>query len=404
MSKQGLYIHVPFCKSRCIYCDFYSTTFGQDVQNGYMAALEREAMQRTDYLPSRTFDSVYIGGGTPSVLTPVNMKRLLDVVHREFNLVPGAEVTIELNPNDVTKEMADLLVWCGVNRVSMGVQSFDDRMLTFLRRRHNADQALRAVDTLTERGVTNISIDLIYGLPNQSIADWHNDLERAFDLPISHMSAYSLMFEEGTPLYKMREQRLVSEAPEEMSLEMFEELRQYACKKGFVHYEISNFALPGKQAFHNTGYWTGMHYLGLGPGAHSYNGTSRQYNAPDVRAYISAFASDSTVSCNVAESETLTLVQQQEEMLLTSLRTACGLNLPQFADRFGQEALRRVLKRALPYINRGQLTLLNQYAETFPCGGDTKMQAGEDLNRYLSLVLTTDGIFVSDDIISSLFE
>lgn len=399
METQGLYIHVPFCKSRCIYCDFYSTTCGEADKTNFVGALEAEAVERADFLPSTQMDTLYIGGGTPSSLGVEHLRAVLEMAGRLFSVAEGAEVTVELNPDDVTPRLAEMLLRQGVNRVSMGVQTFDDDKLRFLRRRHTARTAETAVFTLLDAGIDNVSIDLIYGLPGQTLGQWTADVERAFRLPVSHLSAYALMYEEGTRLYTLRETGAISEADEELSLEMFRTLMRLTGEAGFRHYEISNFAKPGRPARHNTGYWTGMRYLGLGPGAHSYNGRVRSFNAPDLGAYLRAGGRVTT--SGLLETEVLTDVQMREESLLTSLRTAAGLDLLDFASRFGRPALDCLLSRARPYINAGRLALLRSASDSFVA----PLPAPPDYPANPArLALTTDGIFVSDDIISSLFD
>ena len=379
MPTCGLYIHVPFCKSRCIYCDFYSTTCGADQRREYVEALMHEMQCRHDYLGATTLSSVYIGGGTPSTLSADELGRIFGAINRHWALVPDSEVTLEANPDDITADYARALAALPVNRVSMGVQTFNDESLRFLRRRHTAAQVYEAIDRLLAAGIDNLSIDLIYGLPGQTLEQWQQDLDKALALPVSHLSAYALIYEEGTALYRLREQGKVAEASDELSLRMFEMLMDKAAEAGFLHYEISNFALPHCEARHNSGYWSGMHYLGLGPAAHSYNGTGRQWNTPDLSAYLKA--GGDTATAGLITTETLTPRIRQEETLLTRLRTARGLDLAAFRRDFEQQALDALLARALPYINNGTLVLKGE-----------------------TLTLSRKGIFISDGIISSLFE
>ena len=411
MHRCGLYIHVPFCKSRCIYCDFYSTTCGYEKRKAYIEAVCQEITLRKEYLDSSVLSSVYIGGGTPSVLMAEELKTLFATVAEHWQLSPDAEVTLEANPDDATPDYAKALAALPINRVSMGVQTFNDDMLRFLHRRHTAEQARLAVDNLLSAGIDNISIDLIYGIPNQTIDQWQSDLEQALALPVTHLSAYSLTYEEGTQLHHLREQGKVSEVDEELSLQMYSLLMENAEVAGFRHYEISNFALPGYEARHNSGYWSGMHYLGLGPAAHSYNGTSRQWNSPDLQAYI--HAGGDTLGARLFSREEITKRMQLEETLLTHLRTAAGLNLTAFACDFGQEKLDALLARAKPYINNGTLVIKNQTDPplTPPMkGGEERSSFMGEWGGSLSMVngqwlcLTREGLFVSDDIISSLFE
>ena len=379
MPTCGLYIHVPFCKSRCIYCDFYSTTCGADQRREYVEALMHEMQCRHDYLGATTLSSVYIGGGTPSTLTADELGRIFGAINRHWTLAPSSEVTLEANPDDITADYARALAALPVNRVSMGVQTFNDESLRFLRRRHTAAQVHEAIDRLLAAGIDNLSIDLIYGLPGQTLEQWQQDLDKALALPVSHLSAYALIYEEGTALYRLREQGKVAEASDELSLQMFEMLMDKAAEAGFRHYEISNFALPHREARHNSGYWSGMHYLGLGPAAHSYDGASRQWNTPDLGAYLKA--DGDTATAGLITTEALTPRIRQEETLLTRLRTARGLDLAAFRRDFGQQALDALLARALPYINNGTLVLKGE-----------------------TLTLSRKGIFISDGIISSLFE
>ena len=387
MHRCGLYIHIPFCKSRCIYCDFYSTTCGSDIRKAYIEAACREITLRKEYLDQPVLSSVYIGGGTPSVLTAKELYIIFATVAEHWQLSPDAEATLEANPDDITPDYAKALAALPINRVSMGVQTFNDDILRFLHRRHTAKQVHQAMDSLLSAGISNISIDLIYGLPNQTIDLWQSDLDQALALPVSHLSAYSLTYEEGTPLFLLREQGKVREDDEELSLQMYSLLMEKAEAAGFHHYEISNFALPGYEARHNSGYWNGMHYLGIGPAAHSYNRTSRQWNSPDLQAYI--HAKGDTLAANLFTHEEITPKMQMEEMLLTRLRTAAGLDLEAFAHDFGQEKLDALLARANPYINNGQLKIVSR-------------QQATDNGQCLSL--TRKGLFISDDIISSLFE
>ena len=399
MRNPGLYIHIPFCKSRCIYCDFYSTTCGSEMRQAYVETLCREMELRRDYLNGDTLASVYMGGGTPSVLAPAELSRIFHAITRQWNLAPDAEVTLEANPDDITSAYAEALVSLPVNRVSMGVQTFSDGQLRFLRRRHTAAQAIKAIDTLIAAGIGNISIDLIYGLPGQTLEQWRQDVGKALTLPVSHLSAYALTYEDGTHLYRLREQGKIHEAEEELSLQMYSLLMEQAEKAGFLHYEISNFARPGREARHNSGYWSGMHYLGLGPAAHSYNGNSRQWNSPDLQAYIKA-AGD-VFAANIFSREELSPKMREEETLLTRLRTAGGLDLAAFARDFGQHARDTLLTRTVPYIDNGTLALCDTAPASFPVEPSSAPQ--EDFHPQI-LSLTRKGLFVSDNIISSLFE
>ena len=321
----GIYIHIPFCSSRCIYCDFFSTTQAGK-RAAYVDALCREIA--SDDLPATPADmrvrTIYIGGGTPSLLTADQLERILQAIHQRFDVAPDAEITLEMNPDDVShspfvirhsslvishssfpishssspsggSQGASSLVISHSsfpNRISLGIQSFHDPLLRFLRRRHDAETAINAVGQLQEAGIHNISIDLIYGLPGQTMELWQRDLDIAFSLGIQHLSAYALSYEEGTALWHMRQQGSICETDEETMVNMYELLCQRAQAAGFDHYEISNFALPGFQSRHNSSYWTGTPYLGFGPGAHSYDGLSTRWsNHPDLDTYLAYWGS-----------------------------------------------------------------------------------------------------------------
>lgn len=376
----GLYIHIPFCKRRCIYCDFYSTTFDAKVREHYIHALQNELTQRRHYLSGEPLQSIYIGGGTPSLLTPDELQNLFQAIGENYTILPDAEITLEANPDDLTEDFAHALRNLPVNRISLGVQSLNDHYLRLLRRRHDAAGARRAIELALE--VTpNVSIDLIYGLPGQTIHEWEVDLDAALTLSVTHLSAYALTYEEGTPLWRMFKEGRVNETDEEVSLQMFQTLMDRAEQTGWEHYEISNFARPGRRARHNSGYWQEMHYLGCGPAAHSYNGTSRQWNTPDVTAYIRARGD--VEGQRLYTREQLTDGMLCEETIMKRLRTSDGLNLKTFGLRFGQNRLCRLLRDAQPHLEAGRME-----------------RAG---NEHEILRLTRTGLFVADDIISDLF-
>ncbi len=377
----GLYVHIPFCASRCIYCDFYSTTRGEAERQRYVKALIAEMQARADEAPNRHLRTVYVGGGTPSTLSHAELSDLFAAIAENFVLDGDAEVTLEANPDDVTPQFAALLPRLGVNRVSLGIQTFNDDALRQLRRRHTAEQAVKAVERL-HHVVENISVDLIYGLPGQTLTDWQSQLERALTLPVSHLSAYALMYEEGTALTAMRDSGKVAEADEETSLSMFSCLMERTATAGFRHYEISNFARDGFASRHNSSYWSGMPYIGLGPGASSYDGKRmRRANSPSLSAYLAAFeATQFRTSADVpSEIENLTEAALLDEAVFTALRTASGLNLSQFRQRFGEASERRLLALARRHLE----------AERLERVGDV-------------LRLTRRGIFVSDDVMSDL--
>ena len=372
-SPTGLYIHVPFCEKRCVYCSFYSTVHGKEERDAFVRTLAKELAFRHNDAPIST---LYFGGGTPSQLDDEEMEAVFSAIHRHCVLSPHAEITFEANPDDISQQKVVHLRQLGVNRISLGVQSFDDRRLSFLNRRHTAQQALDAIDILRTKGIENISIDLIFGLPGQQLTDWNKELAQAFELPITHLSAYSLMYEKGTPLYYARERGAVKECDEETSLSMFQMLCTSAQCAGFEQYEISNFARPGYRSRHNSSYWHGIPYLGLGPGAHSYDGKNcRRVNDYSLRRYMEAERAK-TFADVPHTLEKLSADECYDELICTRLRTCEGLSLQEVP------ASRRsaLLRMARPHIDGGRLEL--------------------DADNHLRL--TASGIVVSDDVMSDL--
>ena len=372
-SPTGLYIHVPFCEKRCVYCSFYSTVHGKEERDAFVRTLAKELAFRHNGAPIST---LYFGGGTPSQLDDEEMEAVFSAIHRHCVLSPHAEITFEANPDDISQQKVAQLRQLGVNRISLGVQSFDDTHLSFLNRRHTAQQALDAIDILRTKGIENISIDLIFGLPGQQLTDWNKELAQAFELPITHLSAYSLMYEKGTPLYYARERGVVKECDEETSLSMFQMLCTSAQCAGFEQYEISNFARPGYRSRHNSSYWHAIPYLGLGPGAHSYDGKNcRRVNDYSLRRYMEAGRAK-TFADVPHTIEKLSADECYDELICTRLRTCEGLSLQEVP------ASRRnaLLRMARPHIDAGRLEL--------------------DADNHLRL--TASGIFVSDDVMSDL--
>lgn len=376
MTDAGMiYLHVPFCARRCIYCDFYSTTLSEEVRTQYVKAAQRELKERVSYLPSSHIRTIYLGGGTPSQLSTEEIASLLDCIRAYYNVASDAEITLECNPDDITQAFAQTIKKIGINRVSLGVQSFDDEILHLLNRRHDAREAEEAVKTLYENGLKNISIDLIYGLPRQDVASFSTDLKKAFSLPIKHLSSYALSVEKGTPLAKRIEEKALEVASEETFVTEYTLLMEQAEKHGFVHYEISNFALQGFESKHNSGYWDGTPYLGIGPGAHSFDGTNRRYNLPQLLDYIQ----QSEQGIFPHQTELLQDYERYNEWIFTSLRTSKGLSLQLTERRYGRKGLNYLLKNAQPHISSGRIIKEDNH-----------------------LKIARDSIMVSDDIISDL--
>lgn len=372
----GIYIHVPFCQSRCAYCDFYSTTLLAH-REAYVNTLCRELRHRLPELKGEPIKTIYFGGGTPSTLTIAELKRIQEsIFHLSSFHFQLEEITLEANPDDLTEEYVQGLRTLPINRVSLGIQSFHDRTLRLVGRRHTAQEAIDAVRRLQQAGLTNISIDLIYGLPGESIEDWTYSLDQAIALGVKHISAYHLTYEEGTRLWRMQEQGLVAPIDEEQSIQSFELLREKLLAAGYEHYEISNFALPGYHSLHNSSYWQGTAYVGVGPGAHSYDGRNRRWNLSNLNNYI-ATPQDEDVP---HEMEHLTTDERYDERIITELRTAQGINLTKLQADFGDSYHTHCLRCATPYIQRGQL------------------QHTEDNH----LRLTPESIFISDAVMRDL--
>lgn len=369
----GLYFHVPFCNSRCTYCDFYSTTQGEALRDRYVPAAVAELAARREEHQGHGIATVYLGGGTPSCLGGERIARLLEWVRGECDVKPEAEITVEANPDDITPQRVARWLSAGVNRVSLGVQTLDDEILKQLNRRHTAQQAVQAVQTLRAEGIGNISVDLIYGLPAQTLDGFRCDLQQMLSLPVSHLSAYSLMVEGETPLARRVRRGEVSVADEELSCAMFRCLIEETGRTDFEHYEISNFARPGFRSKHNSSYWNGTPYIGIGPGAHSFDGQNRRFNRPDLSAYL---RNPGEPPC---ETEHLTAGERANEQVMVSLRTREGIDLRDFALRHGETALQSIMTEAAPYLRQNLLQL-----------------SGERLS------LTREGIFVSDMVMSQL--
>lgn len=372
----GIYIHVPFCQSRCAYCDFYSTTLLAH-REAYVNTLCRELRHRLPELKGEPIKTIYFGGGTPSTLTIEELKRIQEsIFHLSSFHFQLEEITLEANPDDLTEEYVQGLRTLPINRVSLGIQSFHDRTLRLVGRRHTAQEAIDAVRRLQQAGLTNISIDLIYGLPGESIEDWTYSLDQAIALGVKHISAYHLTYEEGTRLWRMQEQGLVAPIDEEQSIQSFELLREKLLAAGYEHYEISNFALPGYHSLHNSSYWQGTAYVGIGPGAHSYDGRNRRWNLSNLNNYI-ATPQDEDVP---HEMEHLTTDERYDERIITELRRAQGIDLTKLQADFGDSYHTHCLRCATPYIQRGQL------------------QHTEDNH----LRLTPESIFISDAVMRDL--
>ena len=368
----GIYIHIPFCASRCIYCAFYSTT-SLDLRQQYVDAVCRESGVRRQETEVR---SIYLGGGTPSQLTIPQLRQIFDTLYKYNNVAEDAEITIEVNPDDVTEAFAENLRTLPVNRVSMGAQSFNDQRLRYLHRRHTATQVAEAVERLRAAGIRNISIDLMYGFPDETLNNWAYDIDAALALHVEHLSAYCLSIEEGTPLHRMMNGHNGYSHPcvlpdEETERAMYYLLKDRLESAGLEHYEISNFARPGFRSRHNSAYWNYTPYIGLGAAAHSFDGHTRSWNVADIHQYIKGIERGE----RLFDSETIEGDTRYNDLLTTALRTREGLDLNLLSDRQRDYCLRCARR----FIDDGLLSI-----------------------HLGHLALTRRGLFISDMIISSL--
>jgi oxygen-independent coproporphyrinogen-3 oxidase len=374
----GIYIHVPFCKKRCNYCDFYKTTNISFIDE-FIKSLSEEINIRKQYLDNTGFDrsieTLYFGGGTPSVLSIQNFEKIIEQLYSTFTISERAEITVEVNPDDVDFEYIKALQQLGVNRLSMGVQSFSDKYLQLMNRRHTGKQALQSIETAIQAGISNLSIDLIYGLPEMTTAVWEQTLETALLLPVKHLSAYHLIYEEGTIFHDWLGEKKLREIDEDLSWEQFQMLHKMSISKGFEHYEISNLAKPGFYSGHNSNYWQGIPYFGAGPSAHSFNGHSRQWNIADLRQYMKQILSNQPAW----QTEQLTPENKLNEYIMIRLRTKKGVDLNYMKQTFGKQKL-------------------DSFLHKFHGKIDSKNAKIEGNRAFLTL----NGWFISDKIIGEL--
>ncbi|MCL6447018.1 MAG: radical SAM family heme chaperone HemW [Armatimonadetes bacterium] len=359
----GLYIHVPFCLKKCNYCDFISYPYNEKDADAYLNALIKEMELVSASLPpeAKEVETIYLGGGTPTCLPAPALAAILGSCRRCFFVLPGAEITVEANPGTVDGVKLAALREAGVNRLSLGVQAVQERLLKFLGRMHTFEQAREAVRMAREAGFANLNLDLIFGIPGQTPADWEECLKRILDLRPSHVSTYGLQLEEGTPLWRDVQAGKVAPVDEEAELAMFELAIEILTAAGLIHYEISNFAVPAGRCRHNLRYWRNLPYLGLGPAAHSFSGSCRFSNETSLEKYVVRLKAG---ELPVAGREKLTRQTLLAETVFLGLRLREGLDLKAFADRFGQAVeevyrveLDRLLKLNLIEIKNNFLRL-----------------------------------------------
>lgn len=366
----GIYIHIPFCRQRCHYCNFHFST-SLHYKNDFLNALLKEVALQKEYLQGQPVETIYFGGGTPSLLTTDEIQGILSAIRQHYFLSPDPEITLEANPDDISRQLLQGWKDAGINRLSIGVQSFFDNDLQWMNRAHSARQAREVLPEALEF-FPNCTIDLIYGTPGLTDARWRQNVETAIALGIPHLSCYALTVEPQTPLEKMiREHKKEHTDPDQQSRQFLQGM-QWLEKAGYEHYEISNFAKPGWRSRHNSAYWQNRTYLGLGPSAHSYNVTTRQWNIAHNKQYIDALQSGDLLF----EKETLSPVQQHNEYIMTSLRTIEGLD----TGNFSEEETAQLLKKCRRYLESGLLEM-----------------------RENRLVLTKEGKLLADGIAAALF-
>ena len=371
----GIYIHIPFCKSKCNYCNFFSVA-SLSGKNAMLPAIEDELRARRNYLEGDDIHTIYFGGGTPSMLTSKEINHLLYAVIENFDVAEDVEITLEANPDDLSPEKLTELKQAGINRLSIGIQSFFEEDLEYLNRVHNAQQAIEAVKNAQAAGFSNITIDLIYGIPTLNDVHWISNILRATSLGVQHISAYALTVEARTPLEWMIRKGRAKPVDEDQSIRHFELLSTLMQENGFIQYEISNFCKEGWYARHNSNYWNGQKYLGIGPSAHSYNGMTRQWNTAGIASYIAGIKNGSGPSGE----ETLSTIQHYNEYVMTSLRTMWGCSTNEISKRFGEKYTDYFISMTEKYLNRKLL-----------------IQKGD------VLTLSAKGILMADAIASDLF-
>ena len=370
----GIYIHIPFCRQKCYYCDFYKTV-NTTLTEKFLSALKTEIVQRKNYFGNEIVETIYFGGGTPSVLTKTEISAIIGVLHQHFNIAVNVEITFEANPDDLSVEYLKDIFSTGIRRLSIGIQSFQDEYLQKMNRRHDTNQSITAVENAAKTGFNDISVDLIYGLPGLTINQWKADLEQVFSLPVQHLSAYHLTYHKGTPFYTWLKKGTLKALKETESIKQFEILIKMAKEKGFEQYEISNFAKEGRYSKHNSSYWKGIKYLGLGPSAHSFNSVSRSWNISHIDTYIKALE----FGLPYFEEEILSENNKYNEYILTRIRTIWGVSIYELEEFFGTEKSNYFRINIEKYVNSGLVKLNNGIYN-----------------------LTEKGMFVSDEIMSNL--
>jgi len=351
----GIYVHIPFCVQRCYYCDFFSST-RLELTEQFVNACLKEIELRATYLDGKVADTIYLGGGTPSLLDAASLELILNKLYKHLNISTQAEITIEANPDDLNMEVLRDFKSLGFDRISLGIQSFRDKDLLFMNRRHNADQAINSIDMVEKAGFDNISIDLIYGIPGLKENDWINNLMRLKNLPINHLSAYHLTIEKETVFGKWLKTGKIKEMDEEHSLTQYKILRELSGEFGFEHYEISNFAKNKLYSCHNMKYWTGEWYLGIGASAHSFNGKSRHWNPSDLQQYIDGYMANDLLT----EQENISNNDRRNELIMTGLRTIWGVKQVDWEKLNHKQTWVQFVKQCQKYLTSKDMVYENE--------------------------------------------
>ena len=384
----GIYLHIPFCKSKCAYCNFFSLVTEKKMDD-YVSALKKEIINRKSYLGDDVVKTIYFGGGTPSLLPIKYVEEILELLHENYNIISNPEVTLEINPDTIDKDKMMSLKRLGVNRMSVGIQSFNDDDLRYLGRRHDSRHALQVLDDLSGVGFDRITLDLIYGMPTLTEEKWNHNLDIFFSTGISHLSAYALTVEPKTILGQKIEKEELQEVSEEDTIRHYNILVERTKENGFEHYEISNFAKEGCRSQHNSIYWQDVKYLGLGPSAHSYDGDSRQWNVSNLTKYIQFVNADIDTDTDADtdtdmgryyEREILSKEDKFNEYVMTSLRTSWGCNIEKIERDYGKSYAHNFLENIKKYLDSGIMLMKNN-----------------------NFILTDEGMLFADGIAADLF-
>lgn len=380
----GIYLHIPFCKSKCAYCNFFSLVTEKKIDD-YVLALKKEIINRKSYLGDDVVKTIYFGGGTPSLLPVKYVDEILELLHKNYNIISNPEVTLEINPDTIDKDKMLALKHLGVNRMSVGIQSFNDDDLRYLGRRHDSRHALQVLDDLSSVGFDRITLDLIYGMPTLTEEKWNHNLDIFFSTGISHLSAYALTVEPKTILGQKIEKEELQEVSEEDTIRHYNILVERTKENDFEHYEISNFAKEGCRSQHNSIYWQDVKYLGLGPSAHSYDGDSRQWNVSNLTKYIQFVNADIGTDADTDmgryyEREILSKEDKFNEYVMTSLRTSWGCNVEKIERDYGKSYAHKFLKNIKKYLDSGIMLMKDN-----------------------NFILTDEGMLFADGIAADLF-